>query len=120
MNLDNFKTIHFKYKVCALLLLVLFGILFGSKNPVSMDESPIKISQSNYENIKKNKIMTKNDEDHFTTNNMLPKMDIELDNGVHITGAVLVHNGEGYALTEEEHNLLQKGIDPEEIVNKRK
>ena len=89
-------------------ILFVFGILHD-----------IKISQSNYEN-KKNEIMIKSDEDHFTTNNILPKMDIELDNGVHVTGAVLVHNGEGYALTEEEYNLLRKGIDPEEIVSKRK
>ena len=40
MNLENYKKVHFKYKVCALIPLVLFGILFGSKNPVSMDESP--------------------------------------------------------------------------------
>ena len=40
MNLDNYKMIHFKYKVCSLLLLVLFGIIFASKNPVSLEDSP--------------------------------------------------------------------------------
>ena len=41
MNLENYKKVHFKYKVCSQLLLVFFGILFASKNPVSMSEPPI-------------------------------------------------------------------------------
>ena len=40
MNLDNYKKVRFKYKVCSLLLLVIFGIIFASKNPVSLEDSP--------------------------------------------------------------------------------
>ncbi|MBQ2879204.1 MAG: hypothetical protein IJE27_00760, partial [Anaerotignum sp.] len=39
MNLDNYKKVRFKYKVCSLLLLVILGIIFASKNPVSLEDS---------------------------------------------------------------------------------
>ena len=48
--------------------------------------------------------------------NSIPQMDIETENGAHITGVVLAHDGNGYPLTEEEYNLLEQGVDPEEII----
>ncbi|MBR4015781.1 MAG: hypothetical protein IKI88_06245 [Anaerotignum sp.] len=49
----------------------------------------------------------------------LPEMDIELENGIHITAAVLVHNGKSYALTEEEAILIEQGVHPDEVLSKR-
>ena len=52
-------------------------------------------------------------------------MDVE-ENGVHITGAVLVHDGMPYALTKEEYLFLHSGMEDlqdaliEELLAKRK
>lgn len=43
----------------------------------------------------------------------IPQMDVE-ENGVHITGAVLVHDGISYALTEEEYLFLHLHDDMED------
>ena len=55
----------------------------------------------------------------------IPQMDVE-ENGVHITGAVLVHDGMPYALTKEEYLFLHSGMEDlqdaliEELLAKRK
>mgnify|MGYP000047276432 CR=1 FL=1 len=49
----------------------------------------------------------------------LPKMDNELENGIHITGVVVVYNGKAYALTKNEYDLLEKGVDPQVVLSKR-
>ena len=55
----------------------------------------------------------------------IPQMDEE-ENGVHITGAVLVHDGMPYALTKEEYLFLHSGMEDlqdaliEELLAKRK
>ena len=49
----------------------------------------------------------------------MPEMDIELENGGHVTGAVLVHEGKGYSLTEKEYHLLMNGADPTVILAER-
>ena len=49
----------------------------------------------------------------------MPEMDIELENGIHVTGTVLVHEGKGYSLTEEEHHLLMNGADPAVVLAER-
>ena len=43
----------------------------------------------------------------------IPQMDVE-ENGAHITGAVLVHDGISYALTEEEYLFLHLHDDMED------
>ena len=59
-----------------------------------------------------------NDNNVLATNS-IPQMDIETENGAHITGVVLAHDGNGYPLTEEEFNLLEQGAEPEEILKQR-
>ena len=64
-------------------------------------------------------IYSDEDDSNVLATNSIPQMDIETENGAHITGVVLAHNGDGYPLTEEEFNLLEQGVEPEEILNER-
>ena len=64
-------------------------------------------------------IYSDEDNSNVLATNSIPQMDIETENGAHITGVVLAHNGDGYPLTEEEFNLLEQGVEPEEILNER-
>ena len=64
-------------------------------------------------------IYSDEDDSNVLAINSIPQMDIETENGAHITGVVLAHNGDGYPLTEEEFNLLEQGVEPEEILNER-
>ena len=59
------------------------------------------------------------DKDNTDNLNYIPKMDVEAENGAHITGVVLVHDGRGSPLSEEEFNLLKQGVEPEEILKER-
>lgn len=49
----------------------------------------------------------------------VPQFDIA-EGDAHETGAVVVHEGKGYALTEEEYLFLENGGDPEEMLKERK
>lgn len=62
------------------------------------------------------KIYSDEDDSNVVATNSIPQMDIETENRAHITGVVLAHDGNGYPLTEEEYNLLEQGVDPEEII----
>ena len=64
-------------------------------------------------------IYSDEDDSNVLAINSIPQMDIETENGAHITGVVLAHDGNGYPLTEEEFNLLEQGAEPEEILKQR-
>lgn len=64
-------------------------------------------------------IYSDEDDSNVLATNSIPQMDIETENGAHITGVVLVNDGNGYPLTEEEFNLLEQGVEPEEILKQR-
>lgn len=48
----------------------------------------------------------------------IPEMNIEFRDGA-VTGAVLVHDGKGYPLSEEEYHLLLNGEEPEIVLAER-
>ena len=115
----GFKGKIFRFTGIGVLLVLFVFAQVRGRETVGNSGNDIEVQENTAENENMHEYFLPED---YTE---IPQMDVE-ENGVHITGAVLVHDGMPYALTKEEYLFLHSGMEDlqdaliEELLAKRK